>query len=118
MAIGLRVDNTGAGRVIVVWVHYGEDVAHPGEGLAVWVPDGEPDHFEDTTFYVEFAHRACRCTTRDHRRADSSANARQYPEPPKGPCVSPRNSPQGDPLITSDRSGVAGGCTALQIPHI
>jgi hypothetical protein len=54
MAIGLRGENTGVGRVIVVWVHYGEDVADPGEGLAVWVQDGEPDPFEDTTFFVEF----------------------------------------------------------------
>ena len=40
-----------------------EDVANSGEGLAVWVAGGEPDPFEVTTFYVEFAHRACRCTT-------------------------------------------------------
>jgi hypothetical protein len=26
--------------------------------------------------------------------------------------------PQGDPLITSDPSGVAGVCTGLQTPHI
>jgi hypothetical protein len=43
MAIGLRCDNTGVGRVIVVWVHCGEDVADPGEGLAVWVLGGEPE---------------------------------------------------------------------------
>jgi hypothetical protein len=63
MAIELRVDNTGVGRIIVVWVHCGNDVADPGEGLAVWVQDGEPDPFEVTTFFVEFLHRACRCTT-------------------------------------------------------
>jgi len=28
------------------------------------------------------------------------------------------NWPQGDPLITSDPSGVAGSSTGLQIPHI
>jgi hypothetical protein len=59
MPIELRFDNTGMGRVVVACHFCGEDIADPGEGLAVWVPGDEPDPVEGTTFRVEYAHRGC-----------------------------------------------------------
>lgn len=59
MAIELRVDNTGVGRVVLACVHCGEDVGDPGDGLAVWMPGGEPDPVAGTIFCVDYAHRGC-----------------------------------------------------------
>jgi len=59
MAIELKIDNTGAGRIVVACVHCGGDVVDPGDGLAVWAPDREPDPVEGTIFCVEYAHREC-----------------------------------------------------------
>src|SRR5215211_9191681 len=59
MPIELRFDNTGMGRVVVACFFCGEDIADPGEGLAVWMLGGEPDPVEGTTFRVEYAHCGC-----------------------------------------------------------
>ncbi len=59
MAIELRVDNTGMGEVVVACVHCGGEIADAEEGVAVWMPSGEPDPAEGTVFCVDYAHRAC-----------------------------------------------------------
>jgi hypothetical protein len=59
MAIELRMDTKGVGKVVVACVHCGEDVDAPGEGLAVWMPGTEPDPVTGTVFLVDFAHLGC-----------------------------------------------------------